>query len=339
MGSVKDLNVLKNPTEGNLGVGRFVFSDRYSVFDWGEMPDQIAHKGKALCLTSAYFFEKLESMGVKTHYIGLVGQDKATSLSALTEPSNILEIKLVRVLKPTLNNGVYDYSIYRKKQGNMLIPLEVIYRNSLPEGSSVFKRLKDGSLPLKDIGLTQMPVPGQKLEKPILDVSTKLEATDRYIPWNEAQDIAGLSDAELENIKKTTSQINDLITKESNRLGLVNEDGKFEFGFDENRNLMLVDVLGTPDESRFTFQDIPVSKEAARIFYRKTAWFNETEEVKKKDRLHWKELVTSKPPFLPARLAELIALVYQSFSNEITQKKLFKTPELKDILSELKKTL
>lgn len=39
MGSVKDLKILKKPAENSLGVVRFVFSDRYSVFDWGEMPD------------------------------------------------------------------------------------------------------------------------------------------------------------------------------------------------------------------------------------------------------------------------------------------------------------
>lgn len=40
MGSVKDLAVLKEPAGTETGTGRFIFSDRYSVFDWGEMPDQ-----------------------------------------------------------------------------------------------------------------------------------------------------------------------------------------------------------------------------------------------------------------------------------------------------------
>jgi phosphoribosylaminoimidazole-succinocarboxamide synthase len=36
MGSVKDLEVAKKPTKTRMGVGRFHFSDRYSVFDWGK---------------------------------------------------------------------------------------------------------------------------------------------------------------------------------------------------------------------------------------------------------------------------------------------------------------
>jgi phosphoribosylaminoimidazole-succinocarboxamide synthase len=35
MGSVKDLTVLKKPEGNEAGLGRFVYSDRYSVFDWG----------------------------------------------------------------------------------------------------------------------------------------------------------------------------------------------------------------------------------------------------------------------------------------------------------------
>src|SRR5271168_262441 len=34
----------------------FEFTDDYSVFDWGKMPDQIANKGKALALIGTHFF-------------------------------------------------------------------------------------------------------------------------------------------------------------------------------------------------------------------------------------------------------------------------------------------
>ncbi|GFP24471.1 phosphoribosylaminoimidazole-succinocarboxamide synthase [Candidatus Hakubella thermalkaliphila] len=62
---MKDLVVLKKPEGGRTGIGRFIFSDRYSVFDWGEMPDHIKNKGTALCIIGACLFEKLEEMGIK----------------------------------------------------------------------------------------------------------------------------------------------------------------------------------------------------------------------------------------------------------------------------------
>jgi phosphoribosylaminoimidazole-succinocarboxamide synthase len=339
MGSVKDLKILVPAEQDKMGIGQFHYSDRYSVFDWGEMPDLIAEKGKALCMIGAYFFEKLEDMGVSTHYRGLVSGENAFRLKNLDLPVDTMEIDLVRVLKPEIQGDNYDYSNYKNISSNFLIPLEVIYRNSLPAGSSVFRRLNDGSLQLEEIGLSQMPEPNDVLSEPILDASTKLEITDRYLSWREAQEISGLKDDEIIEIKKVTNRINDLITTHAAQAGLVNEDGKVEFGYDQNRNLILVDILGTPDECRFTYDGIPVSKEVARIHYRKSDWYNEVESAKEKDRANWKSYISSPPPKLPVKLYEQISYLYQSTCNEITGKKWFSAPPLKNILREIKEQL
>ena len=153
MGSVKDLKIIEKATENKSGVGQFYYSDRYSVFDWGEMPDAIKDKGKALCMMGAFFFEKLEDLGVKTHYQGMVVNGKACRLSEMSEPSDTMQVSLVQVLKPILQGEKYNYSIYSSDLTNILIPLEVIYRNSRPAGSSVFRRLEKGSLSLVEIGM------------------------------------------------------------------------------------------------------------------------------------------------------------------------------------------
>ncbi len=339
MGSVKDLTVISDPAGTVPGKGRFVFSDRYSVFDWGEMPDLIENKGRALCIMGAYFFEKLQDAGVRTHYRGLVEGDRSKPLSELQEASNVMEVDLFRVIKPAERIDGYDYSAFRNESGNFLIPLEIIYRNSLPEGSSVFRRLKEGSLSPADIGLEEVPSPGVKLSRPVLDFSTKLEPTDRYLRRGEAAEIAGLSESELQEIIRITLQVNDLITAETARAGLFHEDGKIEYAFDGERNPVLVDVLGTPDECRFTFEGMPVSKEVARIFYRGTSWYREVEEVKKKDRVGWKKLVFSAPPLLPERLKELISMLYTACCNEITGSQWFDVPPLKKVLQELKEVM
>lgn len=339
MGSVKDLTIIDAPTKEKCGRGRFFFSDRYSVFDWGEMPDHITNKGKSLCLIGAYFFEKLEKIGIKTHYYGVVFDRAPKFLHQISEPVDTMEVKLVRVIEPASGSSGYDYSCYQQENGNFLIPLEVIYRNSLPPGSSVFKRLREGKITPEDLGLDHMPKPGEKFDQPLLDVSTKLEATDRYLSWEEAQQIANLSDEEVKQIKDTTLTVNHLITDEVERIGLTHEDGKVEFAFDEERRLMLVDVLGTPDECRFTYQGIPVSKEAARIYYRRIPWYQEVEEAKKKNAQRWKELVKSTPPPLSPKMKELVAGLYQACCNEITGRKWFSVPSLQEIMAELKSEL
>ncbi|MBC7187719.1 MAG: phosphoribosylaminoimidazolesuccinocarboxamide synthase [Calditrichaeota bacterium] len=339
MGSVKDLRVVTPPQGHQPGTGIFEFSDRYSVFDWGEMPDHIAHKGEALCLIGAYFFEKAEAMGMATHYRGLVENGRTLRLAELSAPAKAMEVALLNVVRPTLKGHVYDYSAYGPHLCNFLLPLEVIFRNTLPPGSSVFKRLQQGSLTLAELGLTHPPQPGQVLEAPILDVSTKLEKTDRYLSWAEAQQIAGLSDEELAELRTTALRLNEMITTEAQRMGLVHEDGKVEFGFDERRRLMVVDVMGTPDECRFTMDGVPVSKEVARIFYRTTAWFQEVDAAKKHDPVGWKAAVNADPPPLPPRLAELISFVYQGFCNELTGRQWFDCPPLSQTVAEIRSML
>lgn len=334
-GSVKEVYVLKEPKDGSPGEGRFVFTDSYSVFDWGQMPQAIPEKGKALCLIGAYFFEELERRGIPTHYLGLEEDGVVKPLDSLKGPTDTMAVKLVRVIEPKREGNFYDYSVFKGLEGNFLIPLELIYRNFLPEGSSVFKRLEAGSLSPKDLGLDSFPRPGERLPKPFLDVSTKLEATDRYISFQEAKELSGLSDEELEKVKETTLLINGLITEKLEEKGLRNEDGKVEFAFGEGRTLMVVDAVGTPDECRFTFEGMPLSKELLRILYRRTAWYREIEEAKKVDPVDWKQKVTSPPP-LPWEAIKLVSDLYKALANEITGRRWFEAPSLGQVLEGLK---
>ena len=345
MGSVKDLQTIQKPTKTAMGTGRFLFSDRYSVFDWGEMPDQIEGKGAALCLMGAYCFEELEKIGVKTHYRGLVNKEgKAVRLASLKEPSSIMEVALVNVYRPqtSVTNGkiVHDYSAYNSALKNCLIPLEVIYRNGLPEGSSVFKRLAQSKVTLADLGLDHQPQPGETLEKPIFDVSTKLEETDRYITWAEAQKISGLTDLELADIKDVLLKADENITKAAANAGLKNEDGKIELAFDDQRKLMLVDVLGTLDECRFTYGGVHVSKEVARQFYKETQWYSDCERAKKeaetKGVQDWRSLCKSQPLRLDPQLKKIISQMYMSVANVMSGKQLFISPPIKQVIGDYK---
>jgi phosphoribosylaminoimidazole-succinocarboxamide synthase len=47
----------------------------------------------------------------------------------------------------------------------------------------------------------------------MFDVSTKLEETDRYVTWEEARRIAGLTTLELVSLKYLLSKVNDVVTE------------------------------------------------------------------------------------------------------------------------------
>ena len=346
LGSVKDLEIIQKPTQDAMGVGRFHFSDRYSVFDWGEMPDRIEGKGKALCLMGAYCFERLEEKGIKTHYRGLVDSDgRVVRFKELKHPNSIMEVSLVNVYKPETRSSegklAYDYSVYTTELKNCLIPLEIIYRNGLPEGSSVFKRLEQGKTNLKDLGLDHYPKPGERFAKPLFDVSTKLEQTDRYVTWEEARTISGLTNFELIAVKSVLSKVDDTITEMACHAKLENEDGKIELAFDEARKLTVVDVVGTLDECRFTYEGFHVSKEIARQFYKKTSWFTDVEDAKKDAEVRgvtdWKSLCKSQPPKLDAKIKTLISQMYMAAANELTNHRHFDVPALPKIINEYKK--
>ena len=342
---MKDLEIIHQPTKDKAGTGRFHFSDRFSVFDWGEMPDHIDKKGEALCLMGAYCFERLEEKSLLSHYRGLIEDCKTTRFNDLAAPSALMEVGLVSVYKPETcvvdGKLVYDYGSYTPNLRNCLIPLEIIYRNGLPEGSSVFKRLDQGKVTPEELGLDHYPKPGERLEKPIFDVSTKLEETDRYLTWEEASKIAGLTPIETAAVKVVLSKVNETINEIAAKAGLVNEDGKIELAFDTQRRLMVVDVVGTLDECRFTLDGLHVSKEIARQFYRKTAWFKDIENAKKTAEAQgikdWKSLVKTPAPPLDPQLKTIIGQMYTAASNEMTTRKFFDTPKLCDVVKDYKR--
>lgn len=344
MGSVKDLQVVKKPAEAVMGVGRFVFSDRYSVFDWGEMPDHLESKGAALCVMGAHCFERLEAWGIRTHYRGLVTKEgKVVKIDELENPVNVMEFNLVNIIrpKPYREHGKlrYDYSRYKPSLTNFLIPLEIIYRNGLPEGSSIFRRLEQGAKP-EDFGLDHYPKPDEKLGKPIFDVSTKLEEQDRYIDWAEAQKISGLTSNEVEELEKTLLNVDTLITETAAEAKLENEDGKIELAFDPNRKLMVVDVVGTLDECRFTYEGVHVSKEVARQYYKNTTWHREVEKTKKEAPLKgvedWRRLCSTPPPKLDQKLKKIIEEMYTAAANEFIGRKLFDASPLTAVIKDYK---
>jgi phosphoribosylaminoimidazole-succinocarboxamide synthase len=346
MGSVKDLEVIDKPTRDKMGIGRFHFSDRYSVFDWGEMPDLIDAKGEALCMMGAYFFERLEEKGVRTHYRGLVDKNgKVVRFNELEQPSNAMEINLVNVYRPkSITQGsklCCDYGIYTPQLHNFLIPLEIMYRNGLPEGSSVFKRLEQGQVTVKDLELDHYPKAGERLKKPIFDVSTKLEEKDRYVTWEEAKELAGLTYGEVVEIQDLLLKVDEMITEIASRAALVNEDGKIELAFDPSRRLMVVDVAGTLDECRFTYDGLHVSKEIARQYYRKTDWYRDVEEAKKtaetKGIEDWKKLCKTQPPKLDPTLKNIISQMYIATANELTGKEMFDVANLANIIEKYRK--
>lgn len=317
----------------------FEFSDRYSIFDWGEMPDQLEGKGEALASMGKAFFYYLENSNnwinlfnseiiLRTFdhdYLSelqqsalykryaLVGLNHHAYLNKSIAP-NIIEVKNINVSRPLMTENNYCYDFYQSRPIDTLVPLEVIFRLGLAPENSYSKRtgIKESQAILK---------------KPIIDFSTKLEKVDRYLSHDEAQKIAGLNDHEMNELITMAHLIGLNLFLLNSKLGLELWDGKIEVGFTQsagiNRSFVLVDSIGI-DELRLIYKGINFSKEFLRKSYKETDWYKTlviSKEEALKTKEDFKKICIEKYHEQPKRLAPEIKkraeAVYKIYANEI----------------------
>jgi phosphoribosylaminoimidazole-succinocarboxamide synthase len=235
----------------------FFFTDQISVFD-KVIPTQVPHKGETLCRTSAHWFQAVEDLGIRTHFLRLEG-------------GNRMRVRRVQVIS--------DYDKITSKTTNFLIPLEVIARYYV--AGSFHDRVKEGRIRPEDAGFPRGHVPayGEPLPSPFVEVTTKLEKVDRELTTKEALAISKLSQREYDAMVDAVLKIDSRVNGEVKRRGLIHVDGKKEFAMDGDRQLMLVDTFGTADEDRFwdfpeyeRGKQVELSKEFVRQYYRKIGY-------------------------------------------------------------------
>ena len=339
MTSVKEFRVDREPTASALGAGRFVFTDAYSVFDWGQMPDAIPQKGASLCTMGAFNFELLEAHGVPTHYRGVVDPDgdEIVDLVDCQVPPTEMAIELTQVPDLPYDSELgYDYEAYHEAAGeNFLVPLEVVFRNTVPVGSSLRKRGEPA-----DYGLAVESWPDDvvDLPEPVVEFSTKYEEQDRYLTREEADAIAGA--ASIEALESLALTVNELITEHADSVGFSHEDGKIECLY-HNDMVLVADVVGTFDENRFAVDGRQLSKEVIRQYYKREQpeWVEAVgkakREVETADIADWRPLCEIDPIELPANVVEAVAAMYTAGTNAYTKYEWFEAPPVVEAVDRL----
>ncbi len=342
IGSVKDIYEAEN---GNHEELIFRFSDRYSVFDWGEMPDHIEGKGESLAYLGRVFFEylakpdnwrdwrpktitlgpkeeeilgRVKKYGIGNHFLGNVEGDPRA-----------FRVKKIKIERPEFKNGKYDYTQYQNKLEDTLIPLEVVFRFGVPEGSSLLTRVDDDSY-RRILGLHHRPQIGERFHRPLVEFSTKLESTDRYISYSDAQQMSGLTDMEFARLHGLCTLLGLRLRDFFEEMDIELWDGKFEFAFSRpleghlGRDIILIDSIG-PDELRLVSKGHKLSKEFLRTYYRNTPWLDAVTKAKTiaKERgiKDWKPIVLEElkvsPDHLNDTYAKAAAALYPCLTNEV----------------------
>ena len=389
MTSVKEFEIEQAATRSATGRGRFLFTDAYSVFDWGRMPDAIPDKGASLCVMGAANFELLEAEGVPTHYRGVVAPDgdEPVPLAAVETLPRVMAIELVSVpelpfvgrgepangaggeptddgeptsrtalasdagkptgdadgeptsdTEPGVVNG-YDYGAYYEAvESNYLVPLEVVFRNAVPVGSSLRRRREPSEVGLDTEEWPDEPV---TLPEPVVEFSTKFEERDRYLTRGEADRIAG--PASVERLATLAREVNRLVTDRAQSAGLTHEDGKIECYYADGE-VGVADVVGTLDENRFSVDGQQLSKEVVRQYYKREHpdWVETVSAAKRRadERgvADWRPLCEQSPPALPAQVIETVADAYRAAADALHRagdtdaSPLFDAPPLSEVV-------
>jgi phosphoribosylaminoimidazole-succinocarboxamide synthase len=232
----------------------FRFTDQISVFDQ-IIPTLIPRKGESLNRTTAHWFKLVEQENIcQTHLVDV-------------HDANRCLVRKVTVIK--------EPGAIPRDMDWVFIPLEVIVRHYL--SGSAWRRFQRGELTAEQLGVSEDCEYGTKLAKPYVEVTTKFEAFDRNIDKTEALEISNITEDEYQRMVSVALAVDTIIEREAAKNGLIHVDGKKEFAFAENREIMLVDTFGTLDEDRWWDAEayangecIELSKEFVRTHYIET---------------------------------------------------------------------
>lgn len=200
-----------------------VTTDRLSAFDV-VMPEPIPGKGRILTEISNFWFRKLG------HIV----------------PNHLLSLPLQQILSADEIRLLDGRAVVVKKVKPL--PVEAVVRGYLI-GSGWKDYRASGAV--CGIRLPEGLRQASQLPRPIFTPATKaaIGAHDENIPYEEVVKLIG---AELAarvrdiSLRLYTEAANYALTR-----GIIIADTKFEFGLDENNQLLLIDEVLTPDSSRF----------------------------------------------------------------------------------------
>ncbi len=198
-------------------------SNKISAFDF-VFDDEIPNKGSLLTRITKIWFNRTSHI-IKNH---LLDDDSIMNLLPRTHKSCMI----VKKCKP--------------------IRIEAIVRGYM-SGSAFDQYSKEGKV--SDIKIRNGLKINDKFDEPIFTPSTKAEVGDKdeNITFSEMSNMLG--DETSNYIKNKSIELYSYAHEFAKKRGLCLLDTKFEFGYDNNDDITLIDEIFTPDCSRYCLSD------------------------------------------------------------------------------------
>ncbi len=207
-----------------------VATDRISAFD-NILKNQITQKGAILTQMSKFWFDFTKDI----------------------VPNHMISVDTADMPEFFRKDGFQGNSMMCKKLE--MLPIECIVRGYIT-GSGLASYQENGTV--CGIKLPEGLVESDKLPEPIYTPSTKAEIGlhDENISFAQSVDVLekaypGKGEAYAQKIKEYTIALYKKCAEYALGRGIIIADTKFEFGLDENGDIVLGDEMLTPDSSRF----------------------------------------------------------------------------------------
>lgn len=251
-------------------------SDKISAFDF-VFEDEIPSKGKLLTKIAKFWFEKTEHI-IKNHIL----DDSALSkLFPQTSESCLLVKKCKPIRIEAIVRGYISGSAY----------------NQYIKNGMVSNIKMEGGLKLND-----------RLKTPIFTPSTKAEVGDKDENINFDQMVQLVGEDKARYIRNKSLELYEYAHEYALSKGLCLIDTKFEFGYDNHGDIILIDEIFTPDCSRYCLSEDINNQNID--FFDKQFFRNYLKEIK------WDETQINIPKEIKNIITSRYEKVYQMLNDE-----------------------
>ena len=169
---------------------------------------------------------------------------------------NQISVEMLNATKDIIDNWLISSPDPNVSIGHRLNPIkiEMVIRGCLSGHAD--RLYKSGKRSICGVNLPNGLVSNQKFDRPIITPSTKADiGHDEDISKSEILSQNILSIDQYEEIERVTYKLFERGTEIAKERGLILVDTKYEFGYDTNNKLFLIDEIHTPDSSRYFYLD------------------------------------------------------------------------------------
>jgi len=214
--------------------------------------------------TSKYEGKVRDVYTIKDDILVIIASDRISAFDIVMPRSipnkgqvlNQISVEMLNSTKDIIDNWLISSPDPNVSIGHRLNPIkiEMVIRGYLSGHAD--RLYKSGKRSICGVNLPNGLVSNQKFDTPIITPSTKADiGHDEDISKSEILSQNILSIDQYEEIERVTYKLFERGTEIAKERGLILVDTKYEFGYDSNNKLFLIDEIHTPDSSRYFYLD------------------------------------------------------------------------------------